>query len=172
MIMKKVLLLALMLFSISLAMNAQKIKWDGVGDVEWNVKRCYVKNDRCVLDLLLTNNGSQNIKSFLKSRYEESTPLSVVYDDEGNNYEYWFISRNKPSKHIVNGETSFNGQSDRSGELRFEVPAGLAVKARIVLSDFDEFATKLSLVKLIFGLEMAYSGWATLEIRDIPVTRE
>ena len=170
--MKKLFLSAVILLCICLSANAQKIRWNGVGAVEWIVKRCYVKNDKCILDLLLSNEGSTDIQSFLKSRYGNDQIWSIAYDDEGNNYEYCYPVGTFPQKRILNGETTINGRNDSSGNLMFELPAGLTVKAHIVLNDFDEYATKISLIKLTFGLGMAYNGWAVLEIRDIPVTRE
>ena len=169
--MKKIIFSAILLFSMCIGMNAQKIKWDGPSALTWQVKRCYVKNDRCMIDLLTTNEGSQDIRIFLKSRYEEKRQFTVVYDDEGNSYEYWFSSKAQASKRILNSETLFNGQSDRTGPLWYELPAGLTVKAHIVLNDFDEYATKLSLVKLMFG-GIPGGNYATLEIRDLPVKRD
>ena len=168
--MKKILFSVMLLFSMCLSANAQKIKWDGVSAVGWQVKRCYVKNDRCILDLLVTNDGSKDISSFMRGHWLDKQ-YTIAYDDEGNNYEFYEMGE-APDKHIIAGETSINGQNGKSGSLRFELPAGLTVKARIVLNDFDEYATKLNLVKLMFGLELANGGYATLEIHDMPVTRD
>lgn len=172
--MKKILFFAVsfLLLCAPIAEAQMKVKWDGNSNINWKVKRCYVKNDKCILDLLLSNEGSTDIQSFLKSRYGNDQIWSIAYDDEGNNYEYCYPVGTFPQKRILNGETTINGRNDSSGNLKFELPAGLTVKAHIVLNDFDEYATKISLIKLTFGLGMAYNGWAVLEIRDIPVTRE
>ena len=168
--MKKILFSILVLTGMCLTSNAQKIKWDGVSDVEWQVKRCYVRNDRCILDLLVVNDGSKDISSFMRGRWLDKQ-YTIAYDDEGNNYEYYEMGQ-APNKHIIGAETTINGQNGKSGSLRFELPVGVSAKARIVLNDFDEYASKLTLVKLMFGLELANGGYATLEIREIPVTRD
>lgn len=169
--MKKILFFAVsfMLLCAPIAEAQMKVKWDGNSNINWKVKRCYVQNDKCILDLLVTNNTGSTIKSFMFDSFHTYPVHSMAYDDEGNKYPFCSPVGNSPSKKFSNEETMINGCTNYSGILKFELPAGLTVKARIVLNDFDEYASMLTLVNLGFG-DQLYPG--TLELRNVPVTRE
>ena len=161
--MKKLFFSALMLLSMSLAVNAQKITSNGPDALEWQFKRCYVKGDKCIVDLIVTNAGKKDL-TLKVFTYPNGYGNGIsAYDDEGNVY----------SPDNVSGQ--FGGKDFGSNDCMVQIPRDVTLKMRVQLSDFDEFATSIKVLKIAMFKNTddttPYYGFE-VQVKDIPVTRE
>lgn len=161
--MKKLFFFAATLLCMCIGMNAQtKISFDGPYELEWKVKRCFVKGSNCIIDLVMTNTSNKNMKSTLYWFPDGGTTGIMVYDDEGSVYKYENISGNF-------GGTDFGS----SNAYNVQIPSDIALKLRCQIRDFDEFAATVKLLKipLYIGSD-SYSKMCYLQVNNIPVYRE
>ena len=161
--MKKIIISLVLLLGIGLAANAQvKVSWDGLMGIDFKFKRCYVKGDRCVIDYTITNNSDKDVTAFSSLSWG-----ATVYDDEGNMYEF-----QHGNEKIDNRESSLAGMDHFTGEIK--IPREITVKAHIVIKDFDEFASKITIYKHNFMViaDGKYYNPVWAEFRNIPVTRD
>lgn len=145
------------------ASSQVQVAWDGPVGIDIIFKRCYVKGNQCIVDFVIANNTSKEISKFSTSHFA-SHP--IAYDDEGNNYEY-NISANK----FNNAECMIGGK--KLGDV-ISIPAGVSVKAHMVITSFDEYATMITLYRHDFGFmyDNIHMNPKRLEFRNIPISRE
>ena len=162
--MKKLFFSALMLLSMSLAVNAQKISFDGTDALEFQFKRCFVKGSTCTVDFIVTNVGNQELTSTM-FWFPDGCDGIKVFDDEGNVYDHTSISGNF-------GGTNFGPSIGNAYNV--QIPGDVTLKIRCQIIDFDEYAALIRQLKISFRIRSTYSslGCACLQVKDIPVTRE
>ena len=162
--MKKITFLILLFWGLCIEASAQvQVAWDGPVGIDIVFKRCYVRGNQCIVDFVITNNTNKDISSFSTSHH----PLRpIAYDDEGNSYEY-----NISASKFNNAECMIGGK--RLGEV-ISIPAGVSVKAHMVITSFDEFATKITLYRHEFSFmyNNIHMYPKRVEFRNIPVARE
>ncbi len=163
--MKKIALLILLFLGLCVEASSQvQVAWDGPVGVDIIFKRCYVAGNQCILDFVIANNTTKDIKSFSTSHH----PLRpIAFDDEGNNYEYVYGANNMFS----NAECMIGGK--KLGEV-ISIPAGVSVKAHMVITSFDEYATLITLYRHEFSFmyNNIHMYPKRVEFRNIPVARE
>lgn len=164
--MKKLFLSIAILLCMSMIANAQtKVIFDGYNGIECKVKRCYVRGNDCIVDVLITNN----------TRYDLQTCACVgdglfrtdlcAYDDEGNTY----------NKYVIRGTfgDSYFGESDYASACGVSIPRDVSIKLQFKIKNIDEFATVItSLICNFRGMSDEAYGKATLQIKNLPITRE
>ena len=162
--MKKLFFSALMLLSMSLAVNAQKISYDGPDELEFLFKRCFVKGSTCTVDFIVTNVGSKELTATL-FWFSDGCEGIKVYDDEGNVYDYKNVSGNF-------GGTNFGASIGNAYNV--QIPGDVSLKIRCQIKNFDEYAALLRQLKISFRIRSTSSslGCSCLQVKDIPVTRE
>ena len=109
-----------------------------------------VSGDKCIMEFVLVNTGRKLNEPFILDR--EST-YSQIFDSEGNQYPF----------------NSFGGPYNcfRFGPL----PAGIPVRKRLVIKEFDPSATALSVVHFNLrdtGNGAAY-GCGQIEFKNVPI---
>ena len=162
--MKKIALLILLFLGLCIEASSQvQVAWDGPVGIDIIFKRCYVKGNQCIVDFVIVNNTNKDISNFSTSHFA-SHP--TAYDDEGNNYEY-SISANQ----FNNSECMIGGK--KLGEV-ISIPAGVSVKAHMVITSFDEYATMITLYRHDFGFmyNNSHMNAKRVEFRNIPVSRD
>ena len=165
--MKKLLLSAALLLCMCIGMNAQpKILWDGPTGLDVKFKRCYVQGSRCIIDYTITNNTGKDISQISTDGWVGYEP--TAYDDEGNRY-----------KCELNGG-DFDNQQSSIGYVCMKgcatpLPKDITIKAHIVITNLDEYASNLTLYKHYYHVEFSNGqilNQVKLEIRNIPIPRE
>ena len=140
-------------------------------DISFVFKRCTCSGSTAYIDFMVTNQSDTDIRGFLNYTSESGSDYAAyytaAYDDEGNVYRIQ-NQNNKLSGIVIGG----SGPGYQSG-FSFDLPKGIPVKMRITLTGVDEYATKISLLKVAFRdmkTPIAY-GIALLEARGLPITR-
>lgn len=164
--MKKILLILVAMFAFSFqSANAQ----DGIKivtnhpDFKIKVKRCAASGKTVIIDLILTNNGTNDVENFQGKGGGWGNPQDpVAYDDEGNIY-----SGDKLMVKVANREIY-----DKYGSGEFNIPVGVPIKYSIKLDGVSQSAERIARLKLVFY----YGGWGLDEkkpvrISNIPISR-
>ena len=131
-------------------------------------KRCIAEEGRAFIDILITNASRRDTKIDLSRGWID------VYDDEGNVYNNNNITGDEYNVYIA----SSNVDSQPLASV-VEIPAGIAYKARVILSGgFDKYAVAVQLLKISFTWNVFNSrtsgSWETsaIEFRNLPIIRE
>ena len=164
--MKKIILSFALLLCMCVGVSAQaKIIFDGYSDIDIKLKRCYVRANDCIVDVLITNHTRYDL--IINAAVDDGlfrTDLSA-YDDEGNVYDKYSIRGNL-------GDSSFGG-ADFSSSSGITIPKDVSVKLQFKIKNIDEYATVItSLICNFRGMSNEAYGKATLQIKNIPITRE
>lgn len=162
-----------MLFCLGAICGVQaqvKINSDFYPGISVRFKRCIVTGNVGYMDFTLTNNANGDINGRVTSIVNKGMDISF-YDDEGNVYTH--IPGNKSGARITNC-TLGDGAYCCFGEgFSFSFPKGTTIKGRVEFAGTDEYATIFQLIKIAFrGMNSTPYGEATLEFRDVPITRE
>lgn len=164
--MKRLFLSAAMLLCMCIGAMAQpRVIWDGPAGLDVKFKRCYVQGSRCIIDFTITNNTGKNIEFIMSSGWSGYGPSA--YDDEGNNYKFAWGGGN-----IDNVQSTLGGQMFNS---HTPLPADITIKAHIVITDIDEYASALTLYRQYFDIYFTrdkHIDQVKLEFKNIPIQRE
>lgn len=134
-------------------------------DIKVKIKRCEASNKTCIVDLIITNVNDNDISEFgfaggtLRGGY--FPPISVAYDDEGNQ-----ITNN-------NFLTGVAGKPVETGGSFTALPSNVPVKLRIQLEGIPESATKLTRIDLscICG-QINVKLDKPIILKNVPITRD
>ena len=159
--MKRLLLFVAVALSVAVA-SAQSVKFSAP-DVEVKFKRCIAMGSNAYIDLVMTNWTGKDLNPYCYNRVslDGVNHFTSAYDDEGNMYK-GFTNLSV----LVGGENVSNG--------RFAFPREIPVKIRVYIKNLNEYASEIKLLKLAFigMVPTDYYGYAVLEIRGIPITRQ
>lgn len=138
-------------------------------DIKVEFKRCICSGRTMYVDFVMTNWSGKDMtgrRTDKENMYSYADAyFTAAFDDEGNVY--------KPAYGITSvriGAEVFRGMDGGS----FALPSEIPVKIRVNLTDVDEFATEISLLKLTFRSmdpDTPY-GVAMLEAKHIPIVRQ
>jgi hypothetical protein len=162
--MKKFIILFSFLLGIVVTAYGQKVSYDGSDGMEWQFKRCYMKGETCIVDLVVTNMGRKDMSYTLYWFPDAGTTGIVAYDDEGNTYNYQNIRG-------TFGKAEFGTYN----VYDLVVPREVSLKLHCEIRDFDEFAAMVKVLKfpLVLVDNTTYNRTrCSLQIKDIPVPRE
>lgn len=164
--MKKFFLSAAMLLCMCLSANAQaKVIFNGYNGVDIKLKRCYVRGNDCIVDVLITNHTRYDLNASAVVDDGLFRTDLTAYDDEGNVY-------NKYSIRGTFGDDSFGG-TDYACSRGISIPRDVSIKLQLKIKNIDEYATMLTSVICNFrGLSDEAYGAATLQLKNVPITRE
>lgn len=164
--MKRLLLSATMLLCISVGAMAQtKVIFDGYPDVDIIVKRCYVRGNDCILDAVITNHTRYDLRAMVGVGDGLFRTDLTAYDDEGNVYNNYGIRG-------TFGDSSFGGGTYASSSA-VTIPRDVSVKIQFKIKEINEYATVItSLICNFRGMSDEAYGKATLQMKNIPITRE
>lgn len=164
--MKKFFLSAAMLLCMCLTANAQaKVIFDGFNGVDIKVKRCYVRGNDCIVDVLITNNTRSDLRTSAEVGDGLFRTDLCAYDDEGNTYNKYVIRG-------TFGDASFGG-SDYASSGGITIPREVSVKLQFKIKNIDEYATLItSLICNFRGMSNEAYGAATMQLKNIPISRE
>lgn len=132
-------------------------------DFDIKIKRCVANGKTVVLDLILNNEGIndvEGVETFGGGPWDWSQ--AEAYDDEGNIYQRDHIKvkvANRPNYRSETGE--------------FNIPAGVPIKLSIQINNFSTSAESIARLKLIF----LCNAWGLnrdkpVKISNIPITRK
>lgn len=163
--MKKNIFFAL-LSCICVGVTAQtKVIFDGYSGLDFRVKRCYVQGNDCIVDVLCTNHTKYDLNAYLCVGDGIFKTDLTAFDDEGNTYDTWDIRG-------IWGSESFGGGT-YAGTGRVNIPLDISIKLQFKIKNIDEFATNITCLTCNFrGISDEAYGTATLQIKNIPITRE
>ncbi len=139
--------------------------------IDFKFKRCVCSGSTAYVDFTITNNSKVHVQGHLLEKEPCSgfaNYYTAAYDDEGNMYTF----RTAPCKinhiDIANQSVSYNY------EFSFDLPVGVPVRMRVTLSNVDEYATTISLLKVCFRNmnPSEYYGQALFEAKNIPIVRQ
>lgn len=164
--MKKLLFSFALLSCMYVGAIAQvKVNFNGYYGLDFKVKRCYVQGSDCIIDVLCTNHTKYDLNAYLcVGDGIFKTDLSA-FDDEGNTYDTWDIRGTW-------GNKTFGGGT-YAGTGRVNIPRDISTKLQFKIKNIDEFATNITCLICNFReLSDDVYGKATLQIKNIPITRE
>lgn len=160
--MKKVLLFLVAIFAFCFqnvyAQDGLKIVTNHP-DFKIKVKRCAASGKTVIIDLILTNEGTNDVEGIDGCG---GFNRSEAYDDEGNIYK----ERNLKVK-VANSEM-YNDM----GSGRFNIPVGVPMKYSVRIEGVPQSAESIARLKLFFY----YAGWGLddnkpVRISNIPISR-
>lgn len=158
--MKKILFVLMAMFAFGFQnVNAQ----DGIKivtnhpDFKIKVKRCAASGKTVFIDLLLINEGTNDVEGI----WSKSDGASEAYDDEGNIYKIESLN----IKVANNKEYRWNSD-------RFNIPVGVPMRYSVKLDGVPQSAQSIARLKLAFW----YEGWGLngdkpVRISNIPISR-
>lgn len=127
-------------------------------DISIKLKRCSVSGKTCVIDLLITNNGSDDISMQMAGGDYHSS----AFDDEGNQY-------NRDSFKVKMGNSYLTAGFLDSCPL----PSGTPIKARIQIEGTAEEATSFTRIQLqLSSYELGLDKDKLVMLYNIPISRE
>ena len=153
--MKRFLLFTSLLVSTWTISFAQASVSTGHPSLSVDVKRCFANGQNVYVDMIFTvnNNWDRVVLENASGDY-----ASFVFDDEGNSYT------NKFYFEIDGKSSSYQGWID----IAPDVPR----KMRLVISNVDEYASSLSLIKLSYsGGYRSTSHHNYIIIKKLPISR-
>ncbi|MBQ3717651.1 MAG: hypothetical protein II901_04625 [Paludibacteraceae bacterium] len=164
--MKKIILSFALLLCMCVGVSAQaKIIFDGYPDINITVKRCYVRGNDCILDAVITNHTRYDLRAMVGVGDGLFGTDLTAYDDEGNVY-------NKYGIRGTFGDSSFGGGTYSSSSA-VTIPRDVSVKIQFKIKEINEFASMItSLICNFRGMSDEAYGKATLQMKNIPITRE
>ena len=133
----------------------------GHPDFKIRVLRCETSGSTCVIDIVLTNTGSSDVKVDLCGGYWRDA--SIAYDDEGNTYQ---------SDRFLVG---YGSSSPRQSGYEFVLPAGVPIKAKIQIEGLASSATYFPRLDLVANCEtwgLNYYRGKVVHMYNIPISRE
>ena len=166
--MKKILLILMAMFvfglqNVNAQENALKIVTNHP-DFQLKVKRCAVSGTNMIIDLIANNLGSEDIPSF-----EVVPKYIVVYDDEGNIYDYCGAKVANQQRYVK----QWNAFDDKTPAVKI-IP-GVPLKISVKVEGVDKAASNIALMEL--GIECkawdlyAHQEKCRVKLRNIPITR-
>lgn len=167
----RVIVFVSVLFSSMFLAQAQESISFSNPDISFEFKRCTSSGATAYIDFLVTNNSDSDINGDLLTGAEPCSGFegyyTAAYDDEGNVYRCQ-DQNYKIAGIAIGGSASLYGSG-----FRFDLPKGIPVKMRVTLTGLDQYATKISLMKITFRdmKTPAVYGIALLEARGLPITR-
>ena len=166
-IMKKILLILMAMFAFGVQnINAQDAPLKIVTnhpDFDIKIKRCVANGKTVVLDLILNNEGINDVEgvmAFGDGRWTWS--YAEAYDDEGNIY---------PRENIKVKVANRPNYSGESGE--FKIPAGVPIKLSIQINNVATSAESFARFNIVFVCNAwGLNGDKPVKISNIPITRK
>ena len=139
------------------------VKYSGVANVGFKLKRCYLQGDNCFVHIAITNNTKSDLQ-FDVFKYGVK-----IYDDNGGIYEgNGYQNDYQYAGSSLAGKTFGN---DNSGYAHTTIPDDITVELKIMLKNFD---TSASIIKTL-QIELwnsKESGHQKLELRNIPISKQ
>ena len=127
-------------------------------DLSIKLKRCSVSGKTCVIDLLITNNGSDDVSMQMAGGDYHSS----AFDDEGNQY-------NRDSFKVKMGNSYLTAGFLNSCSL----PSGTPIKARIQIEGTAEEATTFTRIQLQLACDaLGLDKDKLVMLYNIPISRE
>lgn len=128
-------------------------------DFKIKVKRCEASGKTVIVDLILTNEGTNDVEGINGKGGENG---AEAYDDEGNIYN----RRNLKVK-VANSE-----MYNEWGSGKFNIPVGVPMKYSVRIEGVPQSAESIARLKLAFD----YGGWGLdnskpIRISNIPISR-
>ena len=160
--MKKFLLIMMAIFAFSFqSANAQ----DGIKivtnhpDFKIKVKRCAASGKTVIIDLILTNEGTNDVEGINGGG---GWNYSEAYDDEGNIYNHGSLKVKVANREMY----------DEQGSGMFNIPVGVPMKFSVRIEGVPQSAESIARLKLAFY----YGGWGLdnskpIRISNIPISR-
>lgn len=161
--MKKFLLILVAIFAFSFqnvyAQDGLKIVTNHP-DFKIKVKRCEASGKTVIVDLILINQGVNDVEKIKGNGGWGNWGRSEAYDDEGNIYDNIQVK--------VSNKENYNSYD--SGE--FNIPAGVPMKFSVKIDGVPQSAESIARLKLVFF----YNGWGLngdkpVKISNIPISR-
>lgn len=164
--MKKILLTLMAIFAFGLqnvcAQDAPLKIVTNHPDFSIKVKRCAASGKTVIIDLILNNNGTNDV-DVNEVRGGGGTYISEAYDDEGNIYQ----SDNLKVK-IANRTTY---EQYTTGE--FSIPSGVPMRLSVQINNVPQSAESIARLKLIFFCNVwGLNSAKPVRINNIPITRD
>ena len=164
--MKKILLILMAMFAFGLQnVSAQDAPLKIVTnhpDFSIKVKRCAASGKTVIIDLILNNNGTNDV-DVKEVRGGGGSCISEAYDDEGNIYQ----SDNLKVK--IANRTSYEVYDTGS----FSIPSGVPMRLSIQLSNVPQSAESIARLKLIFFCKVwGLNEEKPVRINNTPITRD
>ena len=127
-----------------------------------NVKRCAASGKTVILDLVLSNTGTQDVEKLVAyGGYCFGKTPTEAYDIEGNIYD--------DDKVVIKLANAANYSNEQSVDLLPDVPVKMSIKVEGVSTTAEAFAR----VKLAFKCnKWGLSPDKPAIIRNIPITRD
>ena len=159
--MKKILLILMAIFAFGLQnVSAQDAPLKIVTnhpDFSIKVKRCAASGKTVVLDLILNNEGTNDVKIDGVSTY-----YSEAYDNEGNIYQ----DANLRVK-VANREEY------KSNSGRFMIPTGVPMRLSLQINNVSTSAESIARLSLCVDCSVwGLSGNKLVKLSNIPITRD
>jgi hypothetical protein len=161
--MKKILLTLMAIFAFGLQnINAQDAPLKIVTnhpDFNIKVKRCAASGKTVVLDLILTNEGANDVETV---EVKGGRGYSEAYDNEGNIYQ-----GNKIKVKVANrNEYSEYGTGD------FSIPTGVPMKVSINIEGVPQAAESIARLKLVVHCNVwGLNNLKPVRFSNIPIAR-
>ena len=166
--MKKFLLIIMAMFAFGMqsasAQDAPLKIITNHPDFKIKVKRCAASGKTIVIDLILTNEGANDVENIRVHGGVAPWGEAETYDEEGNIYK-----GDKILVKVANDkEWSVNGTS------RFNIPTGVPMRLSVQVNDFSTSAESIARMKLFVDC----SVWGInneekpVKISNIPITRD
>lgn len=165
--MKKILLILVTVFAFGIQnVSAQDAPLKIVTnhpDFKIKIKRCAASGKTVVLDLILNNEGVNDVNGVMafggQGRWTWS--CAEAYDDEGNIYQ------NENIKIKVANRPNYSGET---GE--FNIPTGVPIKLSLQFNYFSTSAESIARLKLVFLCDpWGLNGDKPVKFSNIPISR-
>lgn len=162
--MKRFWTLAVMLTIYSVSCFAQNGGFrivTGHPDFKIKIQRCEASGSTCVIDMLITNTGVNDVKADIIGGY--GTDASKAYDDEGNVYMN------------NNVRVGYGANAPRTNGYIIDLPAGAPIKVRIQIDGVASYAKLFTRLDLdvdcpAWGLH-THQG-KPVKMYNIPISRD
>ena len=164
--MKKILLTLMAIFAFGLqnvcAQDAPLKIVTNHPDFSIKVKRCAASGKTVIIDLILNNNGTNDV-DVNEVRGGGGSYISEAYDDEGNIYQ----SENLKVK--IANRTAY----ELYGSGEFSIPSGVPMRLSIQINNVPQSAESIARLKLIFNCKVWGLNYdKPVRINNIPITRD
>lgn len=163
--MKKILLILMAIFAFGLqnvcAQDAPLKIVTNHPDFSIKVKRCAASGKTVIIDLILNNNGTNDVENVTAGGGEYGR--AVAYDDEGNIYEV-----NAIKVKVANKPEYTKWETDK-----FNIPSGVPMKLSVQLEGVPQSAESIARLKLVLKCSVwGLNDDKPVKINNIPITRD
>lgn len=160
--MKKILLILMAMFAFGLqnvsAQDAIKIVTNHP-DFNIKVKRCAASGKTVVIDLVLTNLGTNDVEGI--DVFGGAWDRSEAYDDEGNIYK------------DIRVKVANKSQYDGTDTGPFNIPTGVPMRVSIQINNVSTSAESIARLKLIVDCrQWDINGNKPVKFSNIPISRQ